>query len=104
MNGTVSKVERENQQSPYHMNYNVDATNDVIENILSEEKKRAKDLLSKNMKIYKDLVQFAVGMNGITIDQFLTICNKHGLGLVEKEINDKLIYSYDNMVRHFLKQ
>lgn len=104
MNGTVSKVERQVQQSPFHMNYNIDATNDVIEGILADEKKRAKDILTKNLGVYKALIKFAMDNNTINVEQFLFICNNHGLNLVQKEINDKLIYSYDDKVKHFLKQ
>jgi len=103
MDGTVSKIDRLNQQTCYQMNYDIEKTNDIIEGILADEKKRARDLLNRNMAVYKELVQFTVGMNGIMIDQFVTICKKHGLNLVVKDINDKLIYSYDNKLRAFLK-
>jgi cell division protease FtsH len=104
MNGTVSKIERENQQSPYHMNYDIDSTNSIIENILAEEKKRAKDLLNKHLNVYKLLIKFAMDNGTINVEQFLFICNNNGLNLKQKEINDKLIYSYDDKVKHFLKQ
>lgn len=104
MNGTISKVERELQQTPYQMNYDIDATNSIIENILSEEKKRTKDLLNKHLGVYKLLVKFAMDNGTINVEQFLFICNNNGLGLKQKEINDKLIYSYDNKVKYFLKQ
>jgi hypothetical protein len=104
MDGTVSKIDRINQQTSFQMNYDIEATNAIIEGILAEEKKRARDLLNRNMVIYKELVQFTVGMNGIMIDQFVTICKKHGLNLVVKDINDKLIYSYDNKLKLFLTE
>ena len=102
MNGTISKVERQNQQSPYHMNYDIDATNSIIENILGEEKKRAKDMLNKHIGTYKKLLNYAVENNCINVEKFLEICNADKLNFVQKEINDKLIYSYDNKLKAFL--
>jgi len=104
MNGTVSRIDREVQSTSFHMNYDVDATNIEIEKILSEEKKRATDLLNKNIKVYKELIRFTITTNDITINDFLIICNNFDMGIVPKEINEKLIYSYDEKVRHFLEQ
>ncbi len=105
MNGTISKVDRTMQQTSYQMNYDIESTNGVIETILSEEKKRAKDIISNNLGVYKVLIKFVMDNNTINVEQFLDICNKiGGLKLVQKEINDKLIYSYDEKVKHFLKQ
>lgn len=102
MDGTISKIIKESANTPYESNYDVDKTNDIIENILDDEKKRAKDILNKNIKIYKTIINFIINNNGISVEQFLFICNNHGMGLVEKEINEKLIYSYDDKLKHFL--
>lgn len=104
MNGTLSRIDREVQSSSYQMNYDIDATNIEIEKILSEEKKRATDLLNKNIKIYKELIKFTINKQSISVGEFLSICNNHGMGLVQKEINEKLVYSYDEKVKHFLEQ
>ena len=87
------------------MNYDIESTNGVIETILSEQKKRAKDILSNNLGVYKVLIKFVMENNTINVEQFLAMCNNiGGMKLVQKEINDKLIYSYDEKVKHFLKQ
>jgi hypothetical protein len=49
-------------------------------------------------------LRFTVENGGIMVEQFLSICNQHGMNLKQKEINDKLIYSYDDKVKHFLNQ
>jgi len=103
MDSTLSYINKKQSQSPYQISYDVDKTNDVIENLLVDEKKRARDLLNKNVKIYKTLVKHAVDNGGIIIDNFMEICNKNGMKLVLKEINDKLIYSYDDKLNQFLK-
>ena len=54
------------------------------------------------MNIFKMLIQFSIDNNGIKIDQFLEICNANGMKLTQLEINDKLIYSYENKVKQFL--
>ncbi len=104
MDGTISRIIKRETQIPNEFNFDVDKTNDIIENILSEEKKRAKDVLNKHLKIYKELLRFTVENGGIMVEQFLSICNQHGMNLKQKEINDKLIYSYDDKVKHFLNQ
>jgi cell division protease FtsH len=104
MDGNVSRIMKKQIQSQYEVNYDIDKTNDIIENLLADEKKRAKDVLNKNMGLYKALLNFTTTNNNITIDEFYKICKKHGLELEMKEINDKLIYPYDEKVKHFLKQ
>jgi cell division protease FtsH len=103
MDSTLSWINKKQTQSTYQANYDVDKTNDVIENLIADEKKRARDFLNKNVKIYKALVQHAVEVGGMSIENFLEICNKNGMNLVQKEINDKLIYSYDDKLNQFLK-
>ena len=102
MDSTISYITKKQTQSPYQGNYDVDKTNDVIESLLTDEKKRARDLLNKNVQLYKKLVKHAVETSGMKIDNFLEICNNNGLKLVQKEINDKLIYSYDEKLNQFL--
>jgi cell division protease FtsH len=104
MDGNASRIMKQNNQLPHELNFDIDKTNGLIEALVSEEKKNAKDVLNKHMGVYKALIKFCVGYNGIDIEQFLEICNEHGMNLEQKEINDKLIYAYDEKVRHFLKQ
>lgn len=104
MDGSISRISKPYLQTPHELNFDVAKTNEIIEKILDEEKKRAKDILNNNLKIFKEIVEYTIQNNGITIDMFLLICNKNNLNLVQKEINDKLIYSYDSKVKHFLKQ
>jgi len=103
MDSTISSIVKPHSQNPYQSNYDVEKTNDVMENLISEEKKRARDFLNKNVGVYKRLVSHAVETGGMPIEDFLEICNKNGMKLVQKEINDKLIYSYDDKVKQFLK-
>ena len=103
MDITISHIEKKQSQNPHQNNYDIDRTNDIIESIMMEEKIRAKDLLNKNIKIYKQLVKHGVDKGGIGINDFLQICNKNGMNLVQLEINDKLIYSYDKKLIEFLK-
>lgn len=105
MDGCVSRVIKQNNQSSHELNFDVDKTNSLIEGLVADEKKNAKDILNKYMGVYKLLVKFCMDNGNITIDQFLFVCNNGGgMELVQKEINDKLIYAYDDKVRHFLKQ
>jgi len=105
MDGCVSRVIKQNNQSSHELNFDVDKTNSLIEGLVADEKKNAKDILNTYMGVYKLLVKFCMDNGNITIDQFLFVCNRGGgMNLVQKEINDKLIYAYDEKVKHFLKQ
>lgn len=103
MDTTISKIIKKESKSEDEFNFDVDKTNDIIENLLSDEKKRARDLLNKNLNIYKLLVESTIENNGMSIKNFLKICNDNGMELIQKEINEKLIYSYEDRVTKFLK-
>ena len=103
MSDNSSSINKKEIQSPYEYNYDIDKTNDTIEHLVAEEKKRAKDLINRNINTYKILVKHAIDNNGITVENFLEICNADGLDMKQKEINDKLIYSYDKKLTNFLK-
>jgi cell division protease FtsH len=104
MDGTVSRIIKKEAPQGLELNYNTEKTDEIIEGILGEEKKRAKDLLNKNIGTYKALIRYAIKNNKISVERFLEICNENGLKLKQTEINDKLKYSYDKMVDKFLEQ
>jgi cell division protease FtsH len=104
MDGIVSRVIKQHTQSSLELNFDVDKTNDLIENLIADGKKNAKDIINKNLGTYKAIVKFCVDNGSINVEQFLFICNNRGMNLIQKEINDKLIYGYDEKVKHFLKQ
>ena len=104
MDSTISFITKKQSQSQYQANYDVESTNSIIEGIINDAKKKARDLLNKNIIIYRILIQHAVKTGGMPIEDFLNHCNKNGMKLVQKEINEKLIYSYDDKIKQFLKQ
>jgi cell division protease FtsH len=104
MDGTISRVIKKEAPQGLELNYSTEKTDEIIEGILDEEKKRAKDLLNKNMGNYKALIKYAIEKNKISVEKFLEICNANGLNLKQTGINDKLKYSYDKMVDKFLGQ
>lgn len=102
MDGILTRIYNPNVQDNGELNYNTDKTNDVIENILVEEKKRAKDILMKHIKVYKELIKHTVDNNRIDTQTFIDICKNNGIILQERELNDKIIYSYDDKLKNFL--
>lgn len=104
MNSTLSWHVKKQAQTHYDGNYDVDKTNDIIEKMLVDQKKRARDLINRNMYLYKELVKHAVDNRGMTIDEFIKICSYNGLELEPKEINEKLVYSYDKKLTEFLNK
>lgn len=104
MDANVSHIVKKESQQHYEGNYDVDKTNEVIENMLSEQKKRARDLVNRNMFLYKKLVRHAIDNKGMTIEDFIKICTANGLELQPKEINEKLVYKYDEKLSEFLNK
>lgn len=102
MDKTISRIIKKQTKSDAELNYDIDGTNDIIEGLLATEKKRARDMLNKHQNVYKLLVETAVSSKGISIKKFLEICNDNGMELVQKEINEKLIYSYEDKLKNFL--
>lgn len=102
MDKTISKIVKKESKSETELNFDINSTNDIIEGLLVTEKKRARDLLNKNSNTYKLLVETAINGNGISIKTFLEICNDNGMELIQKEINEKLIYSYEDKLTNFL--
>ena len=103
MDSTISSIVKPHAQNHFDSNYDIDSTNPIIENLIVDEKKRARDLLNKNITTYRALIKHGVESGGMTIEDFLNICNENGMKLVQKEINEKLIYSYEDKVKQFLK-
>jgi cell division protease FtsH len=103
MDSTISTIMRPEVQTQYQGNYDTDTTNPIIESLIMDEKKRARDILNDNVGIYKILVKHAIELGKMPIPDFLKLCNENGMKLEQKEINEKLIYSYDEKVKQFLK-
>ena len=101
MDGTISRIEKA-VHPMLQFNYDIDKTNDIIENLLIEQKKISRDLLNKHMNIFKELIDHTVKNNSISNEKFIEICNLNNLKIEQKEINDKLIYSYENKLNDFL--
>lgn len=104
MDINISHIMKKQEQSQFDANYDIDKTNEVIESMLTDQKKRARDLVNRNMLLYKKLVTHAIDNKGMTIDDFNNICKLNGLKLEPKEINEKLIYEYDKKLSEFLKK
>lgn len=104
MDGNISTIYKPELQIQGEFNYDVSKTNSTIEEILNEEKKRAKDLLNKNVKLFKELVKISSETGEMPIETFTEICEKNGLSLNTIGLNTKLIYSYDKKLCEFLNQ
>ena len=104
MDRIISNIIRKEADNSNSLNYDIEQTDSLIEGMLSNQKKIAKDLIEKNVGVYKKLLNHAIANKSITIQNFLNICNENGMKLIQKEINDKLIYSYEKKLNKFLNQ
>jgi cell division protease FtsH len=102
MNGTISHITPHIQSSNYSAFYNTDKSDDEIEHMLRDEKIRCEDLLKTNLKLFKALINYSIENGAIEITSFMNICNEHGLKLNNLELNDKLIYNYNDKLKIFL--
>jgi len=102
MDGTISSIERESLViDGVESNYDIEQSNQIIENMLIEGKGKAKDILSNKMDILKSLIRFSIeNKNKITINDFVNVCNENGLSI---KIQENIVYDYDNKLNKFLK-
>jgi cell division protease FtsH len=85
------------------LNYDIDQTNPTIENMLRDQKNRAHDIILKHTGLLKKLIMWGKDQGKIDIDDFLRICNENDLKITKKEIQDKIIFPYNDSIEKFLK-
>jgi len=104
MNGTISYISPvERGQFEYDLNYDVSISNNEIEHILVEQKKKIEELFKNNIKLFKKLLNFAISNNNtIEIKDFVKICNDNNLNIIDLNVDDKIIYKYSDKLQKFL--
>jgi ATP-dependent Zn protease len=102
MNGTISYIFPKNQNIGYDGYFNTNKSDKEIEHILHDEKIRCEDLLKTNINVFKALINHAVENNKIENEDFINICLEYNLEITNFEINDKLIYNYNEKLKTFL--
>jgi cell division protease FtsH len=102
MNGTISYIFPKNQNIGYDGYFNTNKSDKEIEHILRDEKIKCEDLLKTNINIFKALINYTIENNKIEIEDFINICLEYNLEITNFEINDKLIYNYNEKLKTFL--
>ena len=104
MNGTISYISPvERGQFEYDLNYDVSISNNEIEHILVEQKKKIEELFKNNIKLFKKLLNFSISNNNtIEIKDFVKICNDNNLNIIDLNVDDKIIYKYSDKLQKFL--
>ncbi len=103
MDKTISLIKKDEPKQGNQVNHDIENTNTIIETILRNQKERAKDLLNEHIDTYRVLVKHAIDNKGISVSDFLKICNDNNMNLKQIEINEKLVYSYEEKLNKFLK-
>ena len=103
MDGSVSRIEREAAiEDGVESNYDISHSNQTIENLLVEEKKRATDIINNNIHILKKLITFTLNNKSkININDFVNICNENGMNINIPD-NNHIVYDYDDKLKKFL--
>lgn len=102
MYDTLSKIMKKNTNIIAEYNYDIDKSNDKIEEILKDGKKLSYSILNSNLPLFKELLKFTISNNGIKINEFVEIYRKFDNDLNEKELNEKIISNYDEALNQFL--
>lgn len=102
MDGNVSKIYNPHININELYNYDIDKTNQTIENLLVEAKINARDLINANLNAFKDLIAHGKSFGNMRTDDFITICNKHGLNIREIKTGDVITTPYSDMLNKFL--
>lgn len=103
MDGTISSIERDTVViDGIESNYDIDVSNATIEGLLSDEKKRATDIINNNLGLMKKLITYTTNnKNKITIEDFVRICNENGMD-IKVQKNNYVIYNYEDKLDEFL--
>jgi ATP-dependent Zn proteases len=104
MDGTISKISSQSIDDKARHNYNIDPTNLIIENILTEEKKNATDLINNSTVAFKELINFAITNKKMNKEDFLTVCKTNSIEAKIKDIKEELIQPYNQKLQTFLNE
>jgi hypothetical protein len=103
MNGTISTICNPGTSPGESLNYDIDATNIIMEHLLQDAKKRTEDLINNNIALYKELLSYVISVNFIlndNYDWYSKIFSKYG---IELEIStENIIYTYKDVTLKFL--
>lgn len=104
MDGLVSNIGNINNVQLAESNYDIEQTNQTIENIILEEKTRAKNLLMEHIDVFKKLVFHGKNNGKIDIADYSRICGENGLTATIKSIEEKLVFGFSDKLEDFLKK
>ena len=74
------------------VNTDVNGANPIIEAKMTELLNKTEDLLRKNIALFQDTVDFLLNNNNMTPEDFLKICNNHGLK-IRVQNSEEVIYA-----------
>jgi cell division protease FtsH len=77
-------------------------TGEVANNMLKEAKEKSKDILHKNISLYKNLLAFLMKNGKITSNDFIEIFKKNGISLKEIKTGETISLKYEDSVNKFL--
>lgn len=102
MDGNVSKIYNPYHTVPELFNYDIDSTNQTIENLMKEAKSNAGDLIKSNLRLFKALIAHGKSKGKMEIADFVNICNAHNVNIEEIETGDLITINYSNILDNYL--
>jgi len=104
MNGRISKtINKHTAQDGSQLNYDIDETNDQIEQILQSEKHRSLKILKNNRSFYLSVVEALMKVKNkeITPEQFKNIAQSHGLDIKIQKPKETIYTNYKKRFANF---
>lgn len=94
MDGYQSQIRNGNAIIDSMCNFNIDQTNDSIEEIMKAQKERAVGLLQGNQNVLKDVSSALIDAEDLSPDDFKKILEKHNVKVTIRPIKQKVIKGY----------
>lgn len=102
MDGNVSKIYNPYINVTELFNYDIEKTNQTIESLMVDAKTNARDAINANMNAFKELIVHGKLNGNMRTDDFILICNKHGLDIKEIKTGDIITTPYSDLLNKFL--
>jgi len=101
MSEPVSHIIHANQASSFtNLNYDVDNSNDIIEDLLVKYKNVAKNIIKDNIDLMRELVAYTIANNyKLSLETYKNICKKHNIKIVDNEVEST---NYTKKLSEFL--
>jgi cell division protease FtsH len=102
MDGTIGTIVPINTPDGWCSTTNIEDTNSIAEQLLTEQKNKVKDLLQKNRQFLKDIIKETIKLKKLMSEDFYKIAKEYIPDIKIKKHDFKLNHNYNDSLQKFL--